>query len=98
MTPNFTAFSEELTKIANHWVRSGRRPISVDKFLENEATDNSGPGPNSTPEFEAKTSAVIPLAIGAVGGALALHHGKKAVKDWRLGRDVRQQQEAQGGY
>lgn len=103
MLPELSAFSDELVKISNAYLRSGKRPISVDKYLENEATDNVGTGPETLAESSAvqsKISAVlVPLAAGAVGGALALHQGKKAVKDWRLGREIRQQQEAQGnGY
>lgn len=92
-----TACHDELVKIS-HFIRSGRRPISVDRLLEREAenpasldavigqTDESSEGEEKTANAVGKTLATM----GA--GALGYHMVRQANEDRKLGKQIRVQQ------
>ena len=86
------AFQDELTKIAGELqgqTRIGRRPISVENYLERETTSELTPS-EVTEEVVKKTAAIgaSSLALLGLGGGAALL-GARAHKDWKQGRHNR---------
>lgn len=100
----FNGFSDELRKIASprpsardaalskvaEWVRSGRRPISVETLLENSAASEKTPSSEFAPVEKTAVDAKMLATIGA--GALGYHVLNKANRDRQLGRQMRLQQ------
>ena len=93
----FHAFSDELNKIAGEMqghVRSGRKPISIEKMLENEAELKGLP--EDFPKLAAKISKDSAKSLALLGagggGALAL---RRMNEDRKIGRMVRKQQAQQ---
>lgn len=97
------AFYDELEKISGElqgFTRSGRKPISVEKMLENESEypspseafgeekEASAPPAAAAAGVPAKYKALALLGTGAGGYALA----SRAERDRRLGRQMRLQQ------
>jgi hypothetical protein len=84
-----SAFKDELEKIAGGFSRSGIRPYKADTLLKHT-------GRFVKRNFMTKKSGVkSTLAIGATGAAAALYGErklKKAVDDYRMGREIRKQQ------
>lgn len=97
------SFSDEFEKIAGEmqgFTRIGRKPISIEKMLENEATVTGLPDEFTQMAIEKAASAMVKMAkhraaalvgAGAVG-ALTL---QRMNADRKLGRMVRKQQQAQ---
>lgn len=94
-----SAFADELQKIKEAGemqgaVRAGRRPLSVDRYLERETESEGKPSDFVSPvEKAAAMSPDKMKALGLVGaGALGMHVGTQAKRDWQMGRAVRKQQ------
>lgn len=89
------AFSDELEKIAGGFTRSGVRPFKAETLAKHV-------GRFAKKGVMIKRSGVNASHVGAAaltGGALALYgerKGKKMMEDYRLGREIRKQQSAQG--
>lgn len=90
------AFLDELEKISGElqgFTRSGRKPIGIEKMLENE-TEQELP----SEVFQKSSSPIdtIPAkykTLGLLGAGAGIYHvGRKAEQDRRLGRAMRLQQ------
>lgn len=90
-----SAFYDELEKISGEmqgFTRSGRKPISVEKMLENEA-DAPTPSEAFAPQVTKTSSPVAPKTVAALlAGAGTYHVARRANEDRKLGRQVRLQQ------
>lgn len=89
---SFDAFTDELTKISGEmqgFTRMGRRPITVEKMLENESQVTGLPD-----DFikQSMSNAAKAVALLGAGGATALV-GRQALADHKLGRQIRRQQQ-----
>lgn len=92
-----TKKSEALYKAAEHFLRSGRRPISADRLLEKETEEQVTPSQvfEPAPKEEEKVSMDLGKAktLATMGSGAALYHVvNKANEDRKLGRAVRLQQ------
>jgi hypothetical protein len=88
------AFRDEVTKIAGEmqgYTRIGRKPISIEKMLDNESAITGLPDDFVKLSMKGAAKAVGLMGIGAMGGLA----GRQAYKDHRTGRMVRKQQQAQ---
>jgi hypothetical protein len=90
----YQAFRDELEKISGEmqgYTRIGRKPISIEKMLSNEAELKGLP--EDFPKLAAKISRGTgkALALMAAGGAGALA-GRQANEDRKVGKMVRKQQ------
>jgi hypothetical protein len=93
-------FQDELEKIAGElqgFTRSGRRPIGVDRLLENESVSNKTPSEVFKADVEKLSAAGTGKAMKTLGlmgaGAGTYHVARKANEDRKLGRQVRLQQQ-----
>lgn len=89
------AFYDELEKISGElqgFTRAGRKPISVERMLENES-EQAGPSEVFGSEEKTASTASKYKNLGLMTlGAGVYHVGRKAEEDRRLGRQVRLQQ------
>ena len=93
------AFYNELEKISGEmqgFTRLGRKPISVEKLLENEAEEQSPSEVFATEKTSALISGKTKLLAGMAAGAGLYHVGTKAKQDYNTGRLMRIQQGGQG--
>lgn len=91
-TVMFAAFSDEMKKIAcemQGFTRIGRKPISIERMLENE---NEVQGLPEDFAKVAKATSYKTLTLLGAGGALALG-GRQAKEDHKVGRLMRKQQQ-----
>ena len=101
------AFDDELQKIAGEMtghVRSGRRPIGVDRLLERESESDdmpsevfgtekvSSPAQAVRAAGAAAHSGVGKYVLPMVAGAGVYHVGRQANEDRRVGKMMRMQQ------
>jgi hypothetical protein len=105
------AFFDELVKISGELqghVRSGKKPIGVDRLLEKEVEEPSSPS-ETFPSGTVKTSqmkkvALLPAAAAVAvplmaAGAYGHHVANKNINYWRTGRDLsKQYEQQQRGY
>jgi len=112
----YLAFRDELTKISGEMQsasRIGRKPIGIEKLLENENEVTGLPeGFAATPEMaetaETAAKALVKMALSSTAkhglllgaGAVGALTARKANEDRKLGRAIRKQQAqaAQQGY
>jgi hypothetical protein len=97
------AFGDELQKISGEMTgatRIGRKPISVEKMLENEATVTGLPEEFVQQTMAKAASAFLKVSkvsgktLAAVGaGAVGALTARQANEDRKLGRMVRKQQQ-----
>ena len=93
-------FYDELEKIAGEmqgFTRIGRKPIGIEKMLENETeqaspseTFTAGTTKLSAPDAET-TRKVLKVVAPLAAGAGIYHIGARAERDRRLGRQMRLQ-------
>lgn len=96
------AFRDELQKIAGELqgqTRIGRRPISVENYLERETESELTPS-DVTETLIQKTAGKAAKAVALMGlGAAGALGGQRAHKDWKTGRSIRiQSKMQQQGY
>lgn len=96
------AFRDELQKIAGELqgqTRIGRRPISVENYLERETESELTPS-DVTETLIQKTAGKAAKAVALMGlGAAGALGGQRVHKDWKTGRSIRiQSKMQQQGY
>jgi hypothetical protein len=86
----YSAFQDELEKIAGElhgFTRSGRRPLSVDRYLEREEESEILPS-DVTKQAGLSPTAIKTIGLMGVGAGTALL-ADRGVKDWKMGRQHR---------
>jgi len=94
---NFLSFSDEFQKIAEGFVRSGRRPIGADRLLEKETEEQISPSqafdPSPKGEVKLSMSPGSAKTLATMGAGAGVYHvANKANEDRKLGKAVRLQQ------
>jgi hypothetical protein len=86
------AFDDELAKIAGGWSRAGKTPFKMSTLAKKALMTKVSSHPFKNLDKRTK-ELLTAAAAGGAASVVAVHKGKRAIDDYRMGRAIRKQQQ-----